>query len=81
MAGGSGRTAWPLVHALLEVVPPTADTTQLDAVAARLQAKEILTSADADAVHRLRLRAADVALQLPNLLLDSGTVHDLDRPA
>lgn len=60
------------------LTPPTADTTEMDAMVAGLQATEILTSADADTVLRLRLRAADVALQLPNLLLDSGAVHDLD---
>jgi hypothetical protein len=57
---------------------PTTDTTGLDEMVTRLRGHDVLTATDAEVVLRLRLRAADVALQLPNLLLDSGAVHDLE---
>lgn len=57
---------------------PTADPVRLRGIVDRLRGNEILSDADGDVVLRIRARAAEVATRLPDLLLDSGDVHDVD---
>ena len=57
---------------------PGIDAAGLDEIVERLQAEGILSEADAVVIQRLRGRAADVVLRLPDLLLGSGALHDND---
>lgn len=61
-----------------EPEPPTAGPARLDSILRRMRLHEILTESDCQVVLRLRIRAADVVMRLPELLLDSGDVHDAD---
>lgn len=58
--------------------PPTADPARLESILRRMRLHEILNESDCQVVRRLRVRAADVVMRLPDLLLGSGDVHDAD---